>query len=102
MHQKGLPLWQTVWNYMQGYTLPREQDPEDQMRFLRQYGESRKLKIYVEYGGHGSGRKGDRTEYHELIQAVPKCKLDVMMVRKFNGTDGRPLPPPQVLLVRPK
>lgn len=50
----------------------------------------------------GSGRKGDRTEYLELMDAVRKRKLDVVMVWKFDGTDGRPLPPPRVLLVRPK
>lgn len=49
-----------------------------------QYCEIRKFKTYKEYGDHGSGRKGDRTEYLELMDAVRKRKLDVVMVWKFD------------------
>ena len=51
-------------------TVDGRQDPETQLRQLREYAERRGFPVAREYVDHASGAKNDRAEYRAMLEAA--------------------------------
>src|SRR3954453_4398176 len=71
--------------YARVSTTDRGQDPETQLRQLREYAERRGFSLAHEYVDHASGAKNDRAEYRARREAARKRGFDVLLV----WPDGR-------------
>ena len=60
------------------------QDPETQLRQLRDYAASRDFQVVGEYIDYASGRQVDRTGYKQLMDIVRKRQVDVVMVFHYD------------------
>ncbi len=61
-----------------------KQNPETQLRQLREYAKLRKFKISDEYIDFASGRSNQRTNYKRLFDAVRKRQVDVVLVWSYD------------------
>src|SRR3954471_5267755 len=62
----------------------RGQDPETQLRQLREYAERRGFSLAHEYVDHASGAKNDRAEYRAMLEAARKRGFDVLLVWRYD------------------
>jgi DNA invertase Pin-like site-specific DNA recombinase len=71
--------------YARVSTTDKGQDPEMQLRELREYCERRKLEIAHEYVDNGiSGSKESRPELNQLMADANRRKFDAVLVWKFD------------------
>jgi DNA invertase Pin-like site-specific DNA recombinase len=71
--------------YARVSTTDKGQDPEMQLRELREYCERRKLEIVREYVDNGiSGSKESRPELNRLMADANRRKFDAVLVWKFD------------------
>lgn len=62
----------------------RDQNPQMQIKDLRNYVKARKLKLIEEYVDYASGSNNDRANYLKLLNDVRKRKCDIVIVWKFD------------------
>jgi DNA invertase Pin-like site-specific DNA recombinase len=55
------------------------QDPEVQLRQLREFAATQKWKITVEYVDHECGAKSDRPKFNQMLTAASKREFDVLL-----------------------
>ena|SRR5689334_16421818 len=67
--------------YARVSTTDRGQDPETQLRQLREYAERRGFSLVHEYVDHASGAKNDRAESRAMLEAARKRGFDVLTIR---------------------
>src|SRR4051812_19391274 len=70
--------------YARVSTIDRGQDPETQLRQLREYAERRGFSLAHEYVDHASGAKNDRAEYRAMFEAARKRGFDVLLVWRYD------------------
>lgn len=70
--------------YARVSTVDRKQDPETQLRQLREYAERRGFEIVREHIDHASGVKADRAEYRALLEAARRRQFDVLLVWRYD------------------
>src|SRR5690349_8561372 len=70
--------------YARVSTADKSQDPQTQLRQLRQYAKRRGFTIAGEFIDHASGRGDNRPEYRKLFDAVRKRAVDVVLVWRYD------------------
>lgn len=70
--------------YARVSTLDKKQDPETQLRQLREYVERRNYQLVHEYVDHASGTNESRIQYQALLGIVRKRKVDVVLVWRYD------------------
>src|SRR3954465_14288087 len=70
--------------YARVSTVDGRQDPETQLRQLREYAVRRDFPIVHEYVDHASGAKNDRTEYRAMLEAARRRQFDVLLVWRYD------------------
>jgi DNA invertase Pin-like site-specific DNA recombinase len=70
--------------YARVSTEDRGQDPETQLRPLREYAERRGFIMVGEFVDHASGTTETRPQYQRLLEAVRKRELDVVLVWRYD------------------
>ena len=70
--------------YARVSTLDRHQDPETQLRQLREHAQHRGFAIAGEFVDHASGRDNDRPEYGKLLDAARRRDVDVVLVWRYD------------------
>src|SRR5947208_14843126 len=65
-------------------TEDRGQDPETQLRPLREYAERRGFALSGEFVDHASGTTESRPRYQRLLEAARKRELAVVLVWRYN------------------
>ena len=70
--------------YARVSTLDKKQDPETQLRQLREYAKHRDLDVVRELVDYASGRKDDRTNYKHLFELARKRDIDVVLVWRYD------------------
>src|SRR4051794_10010137 len=70
--------------YARGSPTDRGQDPETQLRQLREYAERRGFSLAHEYVDHASGAKNDRAEYRVMLEAARRREFDVLLVWRYD------------------
>ena len=61
-------------------TVEKGQDPENQLRQLRDYCDRHGWLIVQEYTDHLSGKSGDRPAFKRLLQDATQRRFDVLLV----------------------
>lgn len=77
-HPKRVALYARV------STLDKGQDPETQLRPLREYADRRGFVLATEYVDTASGTTEDRTQYRAMIGAARKRQIDVVLVWRYD------------------
>lgn len=70
--------------YARVSTVDRGQDPETQLRQLREYGDRRGFRVIREFVDHASGSRSDRTEYRAMLEAARRRQFDVLLVWRYD------------------
>src|SRR4051812_22930347 len=70
--------------YARVSTEDRGQDPETQLRPLREYAERRGFAVVGEFVDHASGTTESRPRYQQLLEAARKRELDVVLVWRYD------------------
>jgi DNA invertase Pin-like site-specific DNA recombinase len=70
--------------YARVSTDDRRQDPETQLRQLREYARVRELEVVEEFIDYATGTREDRSHYRRLLEAVRKGKVDVVLVWRYD------------------
>ncbi len=70
--------------YARVSTLDKGQDPETQLRQLREYAGRRGFDIVGEYVDHATGTTEDRANYQRLLDDARKRKVDVVLVWRYD------------------
>src|SRR4051812_10330602 len=70
--------------YARVSTEDRGQDPETQLRPLREYAERRGFIVVGEFVDHASGTTETRPRYQRLLEAARKRELDVVLVWRYD------------------
>src|SRR3954451_1463012 len=70
--------------YARVSTIDRGQDPETQLRQLREYAERRGFPIAFEFVDHASGAKNDRVQYRAMLDAARRREFDVLLVWRYD------------------
>src|SRR3954466_10501303 len=70
--------------YARVSTVDRGQDPETQLRQLREYAERRGFAVTEEYVDHASGSRNDRERYRAMLEAARKRRFDVLLVWRYD------------------
>ena len=70
--------------YARVSTVDRGQDPETQLRQLREYAERRDFPVAAEYVDHASGTRNDRVEYRAMLEAAHRRAFDVLLVWRYD------------------
>jgi DNA invertase Pin-like site-specific DNA recombinase len=70
--------------YARVSTEDRGQDPETQLRPLREYAERRGFVVVGEFVDHASGTTEMRPRYQRLLEAARKRELDVVLVWRYD------------------
>src|SRR5207244_4932652 len=70
--------------YARVSTEDRGQDPETQLRPLREYAERRGFAVVGEFVDHASGTTESRPRYQRLLEAARKRELDVVLVWRYD------------------
>jgi DNA invertase Pin-like site-specific DNA recombinase len=70
--------------YARVSTIDKTQDPETQLRPLRQYAARRGFLVVEEFVDRASGRGDDRISYKELAGAVRRREFDVVLVWRYD------------------
>ena len=66
--------------YARVSTLDKLQDPETQLRQLREHAQHRGFTVVREFIDHASGRDNARPEYCKLLDAARRRDVDVVLV----------------------
>jgi DNA invertase Pin-like site-specific DNA recombinase len=70
--------------YARVSTDDRGQDPETQLRQLREYADRRGFAVAEEFVDVASGTRNDRPSYKRLLEAVRKRQVDVVLVWRYD------------------
>src|SRR3712207_2254326 len=70
--------------YARVSTEDRGQDPETQLRPLREYAKRRGFRVVGEYVDKASGTTEQRPQYQRLLEAARKRELDVVLVWRYD------------------
>src|SRR5438128_1225316 len=70
--------------YARVSTTDRNQDPETQLRRLREYARHRGFDIAREFVDRASGRGDDRPHFQELLAAVRGRTVDAVLVWRYD------------------
>lgn len=70
--------------YARVSTIDRGQNPETQLRQLREYASRRGFAIACEYVDHASGSKADRAEYRAMLAGAKRREFDVLLVWRYD------------------
>ena len=70
--------------YARVSTVDGRQDPETQLRQLREYAERRGFPVAHEYVDHASGARNDRVEYRAMLDAARRRQFDVLLVWRYD------------------
>src|ERR671912_1255739 len=70
--------------YARVSTVDGKQDPETQLRQLREYAERRGFPVTAEYVDHASGSRNDRTESRAMLEAARRRQFDVLLVWRYD------------------
>lgn len=70
--------------YARVSTQEKGQDPESQLRQLREYALARNFQVVGEYIDSASGTTEERTQYKAMLEAARKRKLDVVLVWRYD------------------
>lgn len=70
--------------YARVSTLDKGQDPETQLRPLREYADRRGFQIQGEYVDTASGTTEERSQYKVMLELARKRKLDVVLVWRYD------------------
>ncbi len=70
--------------YARVSTDDRGQDPETQLRLLRDYAERRRFEVAGEFVDYASGTRNDRPQYKRLMQAARRREVDVVLVWRYD------------------
>jgi len=70
--------------YARVSTADRGQDPETQLRQLRELAERRGFSLIAEYVDHASGARNDRERYRAMLAAARKREFDVLLVWRYD------------------
>lgn len=70
--------------YARVSTLDKGQDPDTQLRPLREYASRRGFVITGEYIDHASGVSEERGQYRIMLEAARKRKIDVVLVWRYD------------------
>ena len=70
--------------YARVSTLDKGQDPETQLRPLREYVQRRGFTIVEEYVDQASGTSEERTPYKRMMAAAKKRQLDAVLVWRYD------------------
>ena len=70
--------------YARVSTVDGRQDPETQLRQLREYAERRGFLIAHEYVDHASGSRNDREQYRAMLEAARRRQFDVLLVWRYD------------------
>lgn len=84
MARKSPDCTQRVALYARVSTLDKGQDPETQLRPLREYADRRGFLIEGEYIDTASGTTEDRSQYQAMIDLARKRKIDVVLVWRYD------------------
>lgn len=81
---RKLPPFPRVAIYARVSTLDKKQDPETQLRQLREYSERRSYQLIGEFVDYASGTSEARPQYQILLDLVRKRKVDVVLVWRYD------------------
>jgi DNA invertase Pin-like site-specific DNA recombinase len=70
--------------YARVSTIDRGQDPETQLRQLREYADRRGFAVMEAYVDHASGSKNDRERYRAMLEAARRRQFDVLLVWRYD------------------
>ena len=70
--------------YARVSTLDKGQDPETQLRPLREYAQRRGFAVVEEYVDQASGTSEERTQYKSMMAAAKKRQLDAVLVWRYD------------------
>ena len=84
MSQPRHPVPRRAALYARVSTDDRGQDPETQLRQLREYAERRGFEVVEELVDHASGTREARPSYQRLLEAVRKRRVDVVLVWRYD------------------
>jgi DNA invertase Pin-like site-specific DNA recombinase len=70
--------------YARVSTDARGQDPETQLRQLREYAERRGFTVAGEFVDHASGTSNDRPQFKKLMEAARRREVDVVLVWRYD------------------
>jgi DNA invertase Pin-like site-specific DNA recombinase len=84
MSRKLLDQPKRVALYARVSTLDKGQDPETQLRPLREYADRRGFQIQGEYVDTASGTTEERSQYRAMLELARKRKLDVVLVWRYD------------------
>jgi DNA invertase Pin-like site-specific DNA recombinase len=70
--------------YARVSTVDGRQDPETQLRQLREYAERRGFPVAREYVDHASGSRNDREQYRAMLEAARRRQFDVLLVWRYD------------------
>jgi DNA invertase Pin-like site-specific DNA recombinase len=70
--------------YARVSTVDKGQDPETQLRALREFAARREFMPVGEYIDYASGMRADRPQYQALLSAARKRQLDVVLVWRYD------------------
>jgi DNA invertase Pin-like site-specific DNA recombinase len=70
--------------YARVSTIDGRQDPETQLRQLREYAERRGFTVERECVDHASGARNDRAEYRAMLEAARRRQFDVVLVWRYD------------------
>ncbi len=70
--------------YARVSTVDKHQDPETQLRQLRDHAQHRGFAIAHEFVDYASGRDNARSEYGKLLDAARRRDVDVVLVWRYD------------------
>ncbi len=70
--------------YARVSTDDRGQDPETQLRLLREYAERRSFTVAAEFVDYASGTRNDRPQFKKLMEAARRRAVDVVLVWRYD------------------
>ena len=93
LYPKGVPLGHPLIGVMKAKraaiyarvsTDENRQDPETQLRELRDFAERRGFEVVGEYIDHASGKTEERANYKRLLEDARRRRLDVVLVWRYD------------------
>ena len=79
-----LPATRRAALYARVSTDDRGQDPETQLRLLREYADRRGFAVAAEFVDYASGTRNDRPRYKKLMEAARRREVDVVLVWRYD------------------
>jgi DNA invertase Pin-like site-specific DNA recombinase len=70
--------------YARVSTDENRQDPETQLRELRDFAERRGFEVVGEYIDHASGKSEERAKYKQLLEDARRRRIDVVLVWRYD------------------